>query len=77
MPAATFSLYLLGSDRTIRHDKNKRDKKEPVADASPVEEQIASLEQDEIGNVDLTLISGGVANNCDTTTGCCCCYITH
>ena len=39
------------------------DKNEPVADATPAEEQIASLEQDEIDNVDLTLISGGLAKD--------------
>ena len=37
------------------------DKNEPVADATPVGEQIGSLEQDEIDKVDLTLITGGTA----------------
>ena len=35
------------------------DKTEPVLDATPAEEQIGSLEQDEIDNVDLTHITGG------------------
>jgi len=50
------------------------DKNEPVADATPVEEQIASLEQDEIDNVDLTLVSGGVADKgqFSVTLSCCC-----
>jgi hypothetical protein len=53
----------------MNNDKNK-----PMADATPVEEQIASLEQDEIDDVDLTLISGGVAKDITNNTGECCCY---
>ena len=48
-------------------------KNEPGADAAPVEGQIASLEPDEIDDVDLTLVSGGVANKELTNTGECCC----
>ena len=49
------------------------DKNEPAADATPAEEQIASLEQDEIDNVDLTQVSGGAIPKTFTNTGSCCC----
>jgi len=48
------------------------DKNEPVADTMPVEEQIASLESDEIDNIDLTLVSGGLAKDHTSTCECCC-----
>jgi len=45
------------------------EKNEPVADATPAEEQIVNLEPDEIENVDLTKIVGGSAPMGIATSG--------
>jgi len=44
-----------------------------VRDATPPEQQIVSVEQDEIDNVDLTLVSGGAIPKTFTNTLSCCC----
>jgi len=49
------------------------DQNEPVVDATPAEEQIASLEQDEIDNVDLAEVSGGTPSTHQATHTCIVC----
>jgi hypothetical protein len=49
------------------------DKNEPVADATPIEQQIASLESDEIENVDLQEVSGGLSSTHQVTHTCIVC----
>jgi hypothetical protein len=49
------------------------DKNEPVVDAMPAEQQIVSLESDEIENVDLTDVSGGSASTHQATHTCIVC----
>ena len=49
------------------------DKNEPVMDATPAEEQIVSLEPDEIENADLKQVSGGLGSTHWVTQTCVVC----
>jgi len=49
------------------------DKTEPVVDATPAEQQIVSLEPDEIESVDLTEVSGGTPSTHQATHTCIVC----
>jgi len=52
---------------------NDKTEPEPVVDAAPVEEQIVSLEADEIENVDLKEVSGGLSSTHQATHTCIVC----